>query len=85
MAKTKHFDYPFFAKEGRAHLIIAFTCGFLATWFWGMGSIPVWIAVLFVVQFFRDPKRHISTDPRTIVSPASGKIVSIQEEEKSLY
>ncbi|NKB75599.1 MAG: phosphatidylserine decarboxylase [Gammaproteobacteria bacterium] len=80
MPKIKQFDYPLIAREGTIHLCIAFFCGFLATWLWGFGSIPVWVLVLFVVQFFRDPKRNISTQPGTVVSPASGKIVSIEEE-----
>ena len=75
----KQFDYPFFAREGRIHLLIAFTLGFFATWVWGWGSIPVWVGVLFVVQFFRDPKRNISIDKGAIVSPASGKVVTIAE------
>ena len=76
----KNFDYPFFAKEGRVHLSIAIVVGIVATMLWGMGSILVWIGVLFVVQFFRDPKRNITTQAGAIVSPASGKVVSIAEE-----
>ena len=79
MSKIKQFDYPFFAREGKIHLGIAFFCGFLSTWLWGLGSIPVWVLVLFVVQFFRDPRRNISTQPGAVVSPASGKIVAIEE------
>ena len=75
----KQFDYPFFAKEGKIHLLVAFALGFLATWAWGWGSVPVWLGVLFVVQFFRDPKRNISTEKGAIVSPASGKVVTIAQ------
>ena len=80
MAKIKQFDYPLIAREGTVHLCIALLCGILASWFWGLASIPVWILVLFVLQFFRDPKRNISTEPGAVVSPASGKIVSVAEE-----
>ena len=41
----------------------------------------MWIGVVFVFQFFRDPKRTIPSKPGTVVAPASGKIVSIAEED----
>lgn len=71
--------YPILAREGRVHLTIALLAGLFATWLWGWWSLPVWIAVLFVVQFFRDPPRQISQTPGAVVSPASGKIVHIGE------
>jgi len=77
----KHFDYPLLAKEGRVHLIATLLCGLAATWLWGYGAIPVWILALLVLQFFRDPKRRISTQRNAVVSPASGKIVSVGEED----
>jgi len=77
----KQFDYPLLAKEGWIHLVIAMLCGTIATWLWGYISISVWILVLFIMQFFRDPKRHISTQRNAVVSPASGKIVSVGEED----
>ncbi len=75
------FNYPILAKEGATHLIIATLLGIGATWWFGYESIVVWIGVLFVFQFFRDPKRNITTDPGAIVSPASGKVVAISEQE----
>ena len=74
-------DYPILAKEGIVHLIIATLLGVGATLWFGYGSIVVWIGVLLVLQFFRDPKRNITTEPGAIVSPASGKVVSIGEQE----
>ena len=72
-------NYPILAPEGRPHLIIAFLSGIAATWLFGYWSIPVWLLVLFVFQFFRDPKRHISDQPGAVISPASGKIVAVGE------
>ena len=71
--------YPILAKEGTVHLIIVTLLGLGATLWLGYGSIVVWIGVLFVFQFFRDPKRTITTETGAIVSPASGKVVSIGE------
>lgn len=73
--------YPILAKEGAVHLITATLLGVGATLWFGYGSIVVWIGVLFVFQFFRDPKRNITTEPGAIVSPASGKVVAIGEAE----
>lgn len=75
----KKFDYPILAPEGKAHLIIAFLVALLATWLFGLWSLPVWLIALFVLQFFRDPARKISTVPGAVVAPASGQVVSIGE------
>ncbi len=75
------FNYPILATEGRIHLIVAALCGVVATWLLGYWSIPVWLLVLFVFQFFRDPKRRISEQPGAVVSPASGKIVAVGEAD----
>lgn len=74
-------SYPILAKEGRVHLIIAAIVGIASVIWMGVWSIPVWILVLFVFQFFRDPQRHISQKSGAIVSPASGKIVFVGEQE----
>lgn len=77
---TTH-HYPIFAPEGRVHIIVAVLCGIAATWFFGYWSLIVWLMILLVLQFFRDPKRHISDQPGAVVSPASGKVVSLGETE----
>lgn len=47
-------------------------------WVAGWWSLPFWLAVLFVLQFFRDPARDIPGDERTVVSPADGRVVAIE-------
>lgn len=42
------------------------------------------LALLFVVNFFRDPERQVPTQPGLIVSPADGKVVEIQEDTDPL-
>ncbi len=76
-------NYPFLAPEGRLPLLIAVLCGIIATWFLGYGSLVIWLMVAFVLQFFRDPKRNITSQSGAIVSPGSGKIVSISESDCS--
>ena len=39
----------------------------------------------FVLYFFRDPPRRITTDPREIVSPADGLVVDIARLENTPY
>lgn len=74
-------SYPILAREGRVHLVLAALIGIAATWFFGYGSLIVWLLVAFVFQFFRDPPRTISPEKNAIVSPASGKIVSLGEAD----
>ena len=45
-----------------------------AGWMW---ASPLWLVVLFVVQFFRDPTRDSPASPGQILSPADGKIVFV--------
>jgi phosphatidylserine decarboxylase len=73
-------DYPVLAREGTVHLVLAAVAGIGAVYWPGWWSIPVWLLVLFVFQFFRDPKRDITTASGAIVSPASGKVVAVSEE-----
>ena len=41
------------------------------------------VTTLFTLYFFRDPERKIVATPGQIVSPADGKIISIDEVEKN--
>ncbi len=72
------YPHPLIAKEGWPFLAIsaaaAAATGWFAGWWW---SAPLWIAVLFVLQFFRDPPREVPADARAVVSPADGRIVVV--------
>ena len=63
--------WPFIAATVVAAAVVAWAAG--AVW-----SIPLWLLVAFVVQFFRDPPRQVRAGPRAIVSPADGRIVRIE-------
>jgi phosphatidylserine decarboxylase len=76
-----HDDYPhpFIAREG--WLFVALTlAGAFALMYFGLwlGAALAWLAVLFVLQFFRDPKRAVPRDPGVVLSPADGKIVRVE-------
>ena len=76
------YPHPLIAREGwpfiAAGVAAALLAGGLAGWWW---SVPLWLAVAFVVQFFRDPPRDIPGGERTVVSPADGRIVAVEKAE----
>jgi phosphatidylserine decarboxylase len=76
------YPHPIIAREGwpflAASVAAAVAVGWLAGWWW---SIPVWVWVLFVLQFFRDPARPVPGDQRTVVAPADGRIVAVEKAE----
>jgi len=71
------YPHPFIAREGWPFLAIAVGACLLAAYFFHWWSLPLWLAALFILQFFRDPQREVPDDPRAVVSPADGRIVSV--------
>ena len=76
------YPHPLIAREGwpfiAASIALALAIGWFAGWWW---SVPVWLAALFIIQFFRDPPREVPGDARTVVSPADGRIVAIEHAD----
>ena len=72
-------DSSVIAREGwsRIALILvgAIVIHYLAGWAW---ALPLWLLLVLVVQFFRDPHRSIPQQAGAVVSPAHGKVVSIE-------
>ncbi len=73
------YPHPLIAREGWTYLaacvFVALVVSVLAGWW----SLPVWLAALFVLQFFRDPPRAAPQDPRAILAPADGRIVAVEK------
>ena len=72
-----------FVRVGLAELVLlggGFLLLAVALYFvyWPLALVPLTL-VLEVVWFFRDPRRAIPTDTGAVVSPADGKVVSIDE------
>jgi phosphatidylserine decarboxylase len=70
------------APEGRPFI----ACGLAATglaWVLGGGWLVALLGAvtLFVIAFFRNPARVISGDERTVVAPADGKVLCVDEIE----
>ncbi len=74
-----NYPHPIIAREGwpfiGVTLAAALLVQFMAGWAW---ALPLWLAFVFCVQFFRDPARPIPGDAKSILSPADGRIVAIE-------
>jgi len=74
------YPHPVIAREGWPFLgvavAVALLVGAFAGWWW---SLPLWLAALFVLQFFRDPPREVPEDPAAVVAPADGRIVAVEK------
>jgi len=72
------YPHPIIAREGWPFLAAAVALAAAAAWLIGWWSAPIWLAALFVLQFFRDPPRRAPGDAHTVVSPADGRIVAVE-------
>lgn len=72
-------NYPIIAKEGWLFIIISFFISAYVSYVNVIASIPFWIISIFIIQFFRDPPRKISTKKNVVVSGADGKVIAIDE------
>jgi phosphatidylserine decarboxylase len=72
------YPHPIVAREGWPFLAVSVLAALAVGWLLGWGwSIPIWLWVVFVLQFFRDPARDVPGTARTVVSPADGRVVSV--------
>ena len=73
------------AKEGFVFIIpllVVTILMFLLSFYWV--AFFLGLGFLFVTWFFRDPERHIPSEPNVIVSPADGKITEIITEKEPI-
>jgi len=71
--------YPIIAKEGWLYIIIILFISIYLTLINSSISVLFWIISIFIIQFFRDPKRKISDKKNVIVSGADGRVIAIDE------
>jgi len=71
--------YPIIAKEGWLYIIIILFISTYLTLINSSISVLFWIISIFIIQFFRDPKRKISDKKNVIVSGADGRVIAINE------
>ena len=69
-------SFPFFAAEGRVHIVLSITIAVIIQLFAGFAvALPFWLLAVFVLQFFRDPPRTVPPGENQVISPAHGKVV----------
>ena len=69
---------PLVAREGWFYLAVSVLLALLATWVLGWWALPFWLAALFVLQFFRDPRRTSPPDPHAVLAPADGRVIVVE-------
>lgn len=76
---SSRYPHPAIAREGWTFIGSAFGLALLVNgalgWLW---ALPLWLLLLFLIQFFRDPERPIPAQPDAILSPADGRIICIE-------
>jgi len=72
-----NYPHPIIAKEGWPYLTLAVVVAAVASFFIGWWSIPLWLAAIFVLQFFRDPPRDIPRGEGLVLCPADGRVIVV--------
>lgn len=72
------YPHPVVAREGWLFLAIAVLVAVIASWLGGWWSLPLWLGVVFILQFFRDPPRMAPGDGYTVVSAADGRVIAVE-------
>ncbi len=74
------YPHPIIAREGwpfvAASVAAAVVVWALAGLAW---SLPLWLAAIFVIQFFRDPPREVPQQANAVLAPADGRIVKVEK------
>ncbi|MEO5765589.1 MAG: phosphatidylserine decarboxylase [Casimicrobiaceae bacterium] len=74
------YPHPIIAREGWTFLAIATVVAVALSFMsWWPLAVPVWLAVVFIAQFFRDPPRRVPADANAVLSPADGKVVVVEK------
>jgi phosphatidylserine decarboxylase len=71
--------YPIIAKEGWPFLTASIAISVFVSYISPLWSIPFWILSVFILQFFKDPKRNTPSKKNIVVSAADGKVIMIEK------
>ncbi|MEP6942558.1 MAG: phosphatidylserine decarboxylase [Betaproteobacteria bacterium] len=73
-----NYPHPIIAREGWPFVAIVLVVAVALSWAgWWLAAAVAWVALVFVVQFFRDPPRDVPEAAGAVLSPADGKIVLV--------
>ena len=76
---TETYPHPYIAREGWPFIAAVVVAAGLTHWLaGGWWALPLWLVVVFMVQFFRDPPRAVPREPEAVLSPADGRIVAVE-------
>jgi phosphatidylserine decarboxylase len=74
------YPHPFIAREGWPFIALTVLLALFVWWLAGpWWSLLMWVAAIFMVQFFRDPRRAAPLGANLVISPADGRIVSVEK------
>jgi phosphatidylserine decarboxylase len=75
----RDYPHPIIAKEGWPFIAVSVIAAGIAQWLaGGWWAAPLWLVVVFMVQFFRDPPRTVPSEPKAVLSPADGQVVAVE-------
>jgi phosphatidylserine decarboxylase len=77
--KTHLYPHPILALEGVPFVIVLLVASVMVATFWGWWSLTLWIATIFVIQFFRDPQRVKPEGKGLVLCPADGRVIVVGE------
>jgi phosphatidylserine decarboxylase len=73
------YPHPIVAREGWPFVAIALVVAVALTAVgWWILAVLAWALLVFIVQFFRDPGRVAPDTANAVLSPADGRIVSVE-------
>jgi len=73
---------PILAREGWGHSTVAVGLAAALTWWQGwLVALPLWLVAVFVLQFFRDPRRVLAVGADMVLCPADGRIIALGPTE----
>jgi phosphatidylserine decarboxylase len=77
--QTRAYPHPIIAREGWPFIAVALVAAGVIHWAAGpWWAAPLWLIIVFVVQFFRDPPRTVPQEPKAVLSPADGQVVAVE-------
>ena len=75
-----NYPHPILAREGWPFIAGSLVLALLASSA-GLWSLPFWVILFFCIQFFRDPARVIAGGSKSVLAPADGRIVVVEETD----
>jgi phosphatidylserine decarboxylase len=75
-----NYPHPIIAREGWPFLAIAAVVAVALTVLgWFILAAVAWVVFVFILQFFRDPARTIPQGANSVLSPADGRVVVVEQ------